>query len=146
MANLSTTYMGLKLKSPIVVSSSGLTNNAEKIAQLEEYGAGAIVLKSLFEEQIKHETSVNMTGADYPEAADYINSYVRSHSVDDYIDLIETSKKRVSIPVMASINCVSDKEWTSFAKDIEAAGADFGRSASGPTLEVKRTFNLFKTD
>jgi dihydroorotate dehydrogenase (fumarate) len=58
MANLETTYLGLKLKNPIVVSSSGLTNSVEKIKELEKAGAGAVVLKSLFEEQISHEVKI----------------------------------------------------------------------------------------
>jgi len=128
MINLETTYMGLTLKNPIIISSSGLTNSVRKIKILEEKGAGAVVLKSLFEEQITNEAS-HLISADpknvsYPEAEDYIVNYVKGNSISNYLDLIREAKKSVSIPVIASINCVSAKDWTSFAKEIEKAGAD----------------------
>ncbi|MGQ1909375.1 dihydroorotate dehydrogenase-like protein [Marinifilum sp. RC60d5] len=128
MINLETTYMGLKLKNPVIVSSSGLTNSVRKIKIIEEKGAGAVVLKSLFEEQITNEAhhligkdSVNV---DYPEAEDYIKNYVKGNSVSNYLTLIKEAKEAVSIPVIASINCVSSSDWTHFAKEIEKAGAD----------------------
>jgi dihydroorotate dehydrogenase (fumarate) len=128
MINLETTYMGLNLKNPIVVSSSGLTNSVRKIKILEEKGAGAVVLKSLFEEQITNEAS-HLISSDpknsgYPEAEDYIVNYVKGNSISNYLELIREAKKAVSIPIIASINCVSSKDWTSFAKEIEKAGAD----------------------
>ncbi len=127
MANLETKYMGLSLKSPIVVASSGLTNTVAKIKELESAGAGAVVLKSLFEEQINSEVShlINKDPQNlYPEAEDYIRNYTRNNSITKHIELIKETKKVVSIPVIASINCVSDNEWTAFAKDLEQAGAD----------------------
>lgn len=127
MANLETTYLGLKLKNPIVVSSSGLTNSVEKIGELAEAGAGAIVLKSLFEEQINSEiNNIIYTGEgfDYPEAFDYVKGYTRDHSVTDYLTLISETKLKYDIPVIASINCYSSDEWIGFAQQIEAAGAD----------------------
>ncbi|WP_372754393.1 dihydroorotate dehydrogenase-like protein [Labilibaculum sp.] len=128
MINLETTYMGLQLKNPLVVSSSGLTNSVRKIKIIEEKGAGAVVLKSLFEEQITNEAK-NLIGkessnANYPEAEDYIQTYIKGHSVSNYLTLIKEAKEAVSIPVIASINCVSSSDWTSFAKEIEKAGAD----------------------
>lgn len=129
MANLATRYMGLDLRNPIIVGSSGLTSSLENVKELERSGAGAVVLKSLFEEQIRYEINKTMNQADshdsyYPEAMDYISNYSRSHHIDHYLKLISDSKKSVSIPVMASINCVSAEEWISFAKKIEDAGAD----------------------
>jgi len=125
MVNLETKYLGLNLKNPIVVSSSGLSNSVEKIKKIEAAGAGAVVLKSLFEEQINYEAShVINQSEDYPEAEDYIRSYTKSNSIDTYLTLIEDAKKEVSIPVIASINCISDSDWTDFAKKIELAGAD----------------------
>jgi dihydroorotate dehydrogenase (fumarate) len=128
MADLRTNYMGLELKNPIIVGSSGLTNSVEKIVEFEKLGAGAVVLKSLFEEQIRFQTHKTITQGDfdygYPEAADYISAYTKDHAVTDYLNLIKESKSKVSIPVIASINCVSATEWTSFAKKIEEAGAD----------------------
>lgn len=128
MVNLETTYMGLKLKNPVIVSSSGLTNTVRKIKIIEEKGAGAVVLKSLFEEQITNEVQHLMgkdpKNASYPEAEDYIQTYVKGNSVSNYLTLIKEAKEAVSIPVIASINCVSDSDWTHFAKEIEKAGAD----------------------
>jgi len=127
MANLETKYMGLSLKNPIVVASSGLTGSVEKIKKLEEAGAGAVVIKSLFEEQINNEVShlINKDPQNlYPEAEDYIWNYTRHNSVTKHLELIKETKKAVSIPVIASINCISDREWTGFAKDFEQAGAD----------------------
>lgn len=127
MQKLETTYLGLKLKNPIVVASSGLTSSVEKIKALEEAGAAAVVLKSLFEEQINSEVShlINRDQQNlYPEAEDYIWNYTRQHSVESHLDLLRKVKKEVKIPVIASINCISSREWTSFAKEFEAAGAD----------------------
>lgn len=128
MINLETNYMGLKLKNPLIVSSSGLTNSVRKIKIIEEKGAGAVVLKSLFEEQIMNETR-SLIGRDplnasYPEAEDYIKNYIKGNSVSTYLNLIREAKAAVSIPVIASINCVSSTDWTHFAKEIEKAGAD----------------------
>jgi len=123
MADLSTDFVGLKLRNPLIVSSSGLTDSVEKIQKLEKAGAGAVVLKSLFEEQILFEAGHLSESSDYPEADDYIQNYTRSNSVDKYLDLIEQASSAVSIPVIASINCVSASEWTDFALKIEEAGA-----------------------
>lgn len=126
MADLTTSYLGLTLKNPVIIGSSGLSSTPEGVKKLAENGAGAIVLKSLFEEQIMVEA--NMTVAaneyDYPESADYIKNYSSAKSVDTYLNLVEQSKKSVSVPVIASINCVTDKEWIGFAKKVEDAGAD----------------------
>ena len=124
MIKLNTNYLGLSLKNPVIVSSSGLTNSVEKIVKLEEAGAGAVVLKSLFEEQIKYEAGGMIDNSDYPEAQDYIMHYVKDNSVVEYLKLIEQAKKAVNIPVIASINCITAAEWVSFSKDIEQAGAD----------------------
>ncbi len=124
MADLSVNYLGLKLKSPVIVSSSGLTDAVDKIVEIEKAGAGAVVLKSIFEEQLKHEANQYIVDNDYPEAEDYIRNYTRDNSVDKYLDLIEEAKKQVKIPVIASVNCVTSSEWVNFAKKIEEAGAD----------------------
>lgn len=127
MRKRETTYLGLKLKNPVIVASSGLTGSVEKIKGLEAAGAGAVILKSLFEEQINSEVS-HLINTDpqnlYPEAEDYIWNYTRHHSVEAHLDLLKQAKKEVGIPVLASINCTSSKEWTGFAKEFEAAGAD----------------------
>jgi dihydroorotate dehydrogenase (fumarate) len=124
MANLDTQYLGLKLKNPVVISSSGLTNSIDKIQKLESYGAAAVVLKSLFEEQINYEAGNLEANNDYPEASDYILNYTKSNNVGQYLGLIEESKKLTRIPVIPSINCISAKDWIDFAKNMESAGAD----------------------
>ncbi len=127
MADLSTEYMGIKIKNPIIAGSSGMTKSVENIQNLERNGAAAVVLKSLFEEQIQFEINKNYGGNEtfsYPEANDLIANYSKDYSISEYLKLIEDCKKTVDIPVIASINCVSAEEWTSFAKKIEEAGAD----------------------
>jgi len=129
MPNLSTTYMGLTLKNPLVISSSGLTNSIDKILQLEDKGVGAIVLKSLFEEQINNEVSYVISNDakqnKNPEAEDFILDYIHENNLQTYLDLIRIAKSSVKIPVIASINCVSGgDEWMAFARNLENAGAD----------------------
>lgn len=124
MAKLDTTYLGINLKNPVIVSSSGLSNSVEKIEKLSKAGAGAIVLKSIFEEQIRIEAGNMIQSSEYPEAEDYIMSYAKSNALDQYLDLIENAKKATDTPIIASINCVSSAEWISFAKGMQDAGAD----------------------
>lgn len=128
MANLETTYLGLKLKNPLLAASSGITNSVEKIKKLEQAGIGAVVLKSVFEEQINNEISSMLLqdaqNTGYPEAEDYIRNYLRDNTVTRHISLIEETKKAVDIPVIASVNCVSASEWTTFAREFQEAGAD----------------------
>jgi len=122
--------MGFKLKNPIIAGSSGLNKTVENLQSLEKHGAAAIILKSLFEEQIMHEVNKVMNSSDnrenyfYPEAEDYISNYTKERDVNDYLRLIEKGKKSITIPLIASINCYTASEWTSFAKKIENAGAD----------------------
>lgn len=124
MINLATKYAGLKLRNPLIAASSGLTNSIHKIQQLEKAGVGAIVLKSLFEEQIdSHSEKLNLT-SDYPEASDYIDAYVEMNHVGKYLDLIKQAKSTCNIPIIASINCYKVARWIDFAKKIEEAGAD----------------------
>ena len=123
MAQLTTTFAGLTLDSPIIISSCGLTSNVEKIRELEAAGAGAVVLKSVFEEQISMQAG-SMNGYGSPEADDYLGAYVRSHALNEHIRLIEETKKVCHIPVIASINCCTDSEWEDFAVLMQQAGAD----------------------
>lgn len=128
MADITTTWMGLKLKSPVIIASSGLTKSLKNIKEYENQGAGAVVLKSLFEEQIineaHHTIAQDETANQYPEALDYILNYSRTNALNDYLNLISECKKETNIPIIASINCTSASEWTAFAADIEKAGAD----------------------
>ena len=124
MINLKTQYAGLTLQSPIIVSSSGLTNNAERNKEFEKAGAGAIVLKSLFEEQMEMQSDAMLQESDYPEAADYIRGYVKANQVENYLELIRKSKELCTIPIIASINCYRADTWIEFAKQLQDAGAD----------------------
>lgn len=124
MATLKTTFAGLELRNPIIVSSSGLTDSAEKNQKFYEGGVGAIVLKSLFEEQIMMEADWLGDPNMYPEGSDYLVEYVRQHKLSEYLELIKETKKVCPIPVIASINCYQDAEWVGFAQQMEAAGAD----------------------
>jgi len=128
MADLSTKLMGLDLKNPVIVASSGLTSSLEKLKACEEAGAGAVVLKSIFEEQITAEVDGVVAAGETPyahtEAADYIRNYGRENAVRGFIELISNAKKELSIPVIASVHCISAGGWTDFATRVEQAGAD----------------------
>jgi len=124
MIDLKTTYAGLQLDNPVIVSSSGLVDTIEKVRRMADNGPGAIVLKSLFEEQIILDAGRLIEDYSYPEAADYIRGYSKSHSVGEYLELITQAKRHIAQPVIASINCISGAEWTGFARQIQEAGAD----------------------
>jgi len=124
MEKLSTKYLGLNLKSPLIVSSSKLTSTLDHLIEAEENGAGAVVLKSLFEEQINHYIHQVPSLPGFPEADDYIAGYTRSNSVEEYLNLIRKAKERLAIPVIPSINCYTSEGWTGFASRIADAGAD----------------------
>lgn len=127
---LKTSYLGLDIKSPIIVSSSTLTGSVESIKRCAEAGAGAVVLKSIFEEQILSEIRREEVHHDddiydlYPEAQEYLNTFMRGTEIEIYEKLVRESKKNVDIPVIASVNCSTDGEWTSIARELQDAGAD----------------------
>ncbi len=127
MSKLTTTYMGLKLNNPVIVSSSGLTQTVEDVRRCAEAGAGAVVLKSIFEEQIEAASQGVADAGEsawwHAEAAEYILQYGRENAVDEYLRLISDCKAQVGIPVIASIHCSSAGSWIEFAKRVEAAGA-----------------------
>ena len=124
MKLLETNYAGLKLKNPLIIGSSGLTNSAKNNKKLEDTGAAAVVLKSLFEEQINMQSDAMIQSSDFPGAADYVRGYVKANQVESYLSLIRETKSLCTIPVIASINCFSAGAWTEYAKQIEDAGAD----------------------
>ncbi len=122
--DLSTTYMKLELRNPVLVGSCGLTGTKEGVKACADNGAGAVVLKSIFEEQIEAELgAVAREGAAYPEAADYINRYGMRNAVSRYLELLEESNREVDIPVIPSIHCFGVGDWTGFARRLEDAGA-----------------------
>lgn len=129
MANLTVNYMGLTLRNPIIAASSGLTNSISDIKEFEEMGAGAIVLKSIFEEEIRREMKKDlnkMKQADflYPETMDYYDDYASDDSLTNYLKLISDAKKAVQIPIIASINCVTAEKWPYYAQNLQDAGVD----------------------
>jgi dihydroorotate dehydrogenase (fumarate) len=131
MVDLTTTYLGLKLKNPLVASAAQpLSDKVEKVKRLEDAGIAAVVLYSLFEEQIIHESleldhylsvgseiSPEVTSY-YPQTGDF------TLAPDVYIEMVNKTKKAVKIPVIGSLNGVSTGGWIKYARKIEEAGAD----------------------
>ncbi|MBI5823489.1 MAG: dihydroorotate dehydrogenase-like protein [Chloroflexi bacterium] len=130
MANLSTTYLGLDLKNPLVASASPLSKKLEKARKLEEAGISAIVMYSLFEEQIIHESleldHYLTRGSDsFAEALTYLpDGGMYAVSPEKYLTQLTALKKALSIPVIGSLNGVSKGGWTSYARRMQEAGAD----------------------
>ena len=127
--NLSTTYMGLKLKNPFIVSSSRLTGDLKSIRHCIEAGAGAIVLKSLFEEQIRLESESNLRKAKeseiyywFPEAKDHVVGLSLEANLENYLGFVSELKTESDVPIISSINCVSPEGWPKFATAIQEAG------------------------
>lgn len=127
MPDLSTTYLGLDLRSPLVVSSNPLSHKVDNIAEMEDVGAGAVVLFSLFEEQIRGEAE-RVSKLDSMASAEIAGYFpdLRDYAVgpDKYLDIIHKAKERVSIPIIGSLNGVTPEGWIEYAKLIEQAGAD----------------------
>lgn len=121
--NLTTKYLGLTLRNPLIVSSSGLTSSIEKLRAASSAGAGAVVLKSIFEEQLTAKASSLEVYSDYPEAADYLRGYVQGGAMNEYLELIRQASTELTIPIIASINCSTAGEWVTYAKQVEQAGA-----------------------
>lgn len=126
MADLTCKYLGLNLRNPLIIGSSVLTDSIDKILQLQDSGAGAVMLKSLYQEEIEFAEGrlIDLKPFSWPGAEEYSKFYSQEHSVDNYLHLIENAKKQVSIPVIASLNCIAMGEWINLAKNIESAGAD----------------------
>ena len=124
MANLKTKFIGLELQSPIIAGSCGLTADLGKLEEMAANGVGAVILKSIFEEQINREASHRLDGEGYPEATDYIQHYTRANTIQHYIDFVRKAKEKLNIPVIGSISCLDDGEWINFACELEKAGVD----------------------
>ena len=128
--DLSARYGNLKLKNPIVAGSSGITDNISSLIELEKNGAAAVVLKSLFEEEILRDMKVQLStmsssGFIYPETVEFYDYFDGpKETTAGYLELITQAKAKLSIPVIASINCVDSDNWTYFPSQIEKAGAD----------------------
>jgi len=126
--DITTNYLGMKLNSPVIAGSSGLTDSVDKIAALARHGAGAVVLKSIFEEEILFQFEDVLKDAEKDgvnlDQFDYFDFHLKGQKINHYIKLIQAAKQAVDIPVIASINCVSSYEWTAFADRLQDAGAD----------------------
>jgi dihydroorotate dehydrogenase (fumarate) len=128
--DLSTTYMGMKLKNPIVPSASPLTEKIDNIKRLEDAGASAVVMHSLFEEQINQESQVldhylSYGTESYAEALQYFpEAHEYKVGPDEYLNLIQLAKRTLRIPIIGSLNGVSAGGWIEYAKKIQQAGAD----------------------
>lgn len=126
MIDLSVKYMGFNLCSPLILGSCGLTKNLDHLQQAEECGFGAVTLKSIFEEEINNEVNAAMSHDEasmYKQAYDYIAQYQEMASAYKYLQFIREATQKLTIPVIASVNCASPKGWTKYAKMIEEAGA-----------------------
>ncbi len=127
MADLSTSYMGITLKNPLIVAASSISNYVDKVKKAEEVGAGGLVIRSLFEEQIQHD---EMTMMDFMERAAYISPEVQSPFYPpvesggprEHLMWVEKARRSVSMPIFASLNAVSPGAWTSYAKQLEEVG------------------------
>ncbi len=128
MSMLSTKYLGMMLKNPVIAGASGFTGNIKTIKNLEKAGVGAVVIKSLFEEQIQYEVnqSLERGGMIYghTDIDDYVGFYEKKHNITKYMNLVKEVKEQTDIPVIASINCISDSNWQEFAGKVSEAGAD----------------------
>jgi len=128
VTDLRTKYMGLDLANPLIVGSCGLTRNLQGVQRCAEVGAGAVVLKSIFEEQIAHEVDAALAASAgsiwHSEAMAYVQAYTEDNAVGAYLKLISDAKEAVDIPVIASVHCVSAEVWPGFAARVERAGAD----------------------
>lgn len=151
--NTNTKYLGLDIKSPIIVGSCGLTADVDKMVEMEAAGAGAVVVKSVFEEQIIHDIKRNthmVAPTDsYGDSYEYIAQHVADDSLNKHFTMIKEAKRRLSIPVIGSINCFSYENWLTYAIRFQEAGCDalelnmaiLPYETSLSSDDVERTFN-----
>jgi dihydroorotate dehydrogenase (fumarate) len=127
---IKTVYMGLNLDSPIVVSACTLSEQTDNIAKMEDHGAGAVVMSSLFEEQIRKEEArfkgvMSETTYAFPEALDFFPDFDEFNvGPDEYMENIRKAKERVNIPIIGSLNGITNEGWIDYSKMMEQAGAD----------------------
>lgn len=140
MPDLSVEYLGLKLRNPLIVASSGLTRNAEMVRHCEQAGVGAVVMKSIFEEDIRRrDNTFDDFLSSHPEASEYFRADVGMvYGAQQYCDEIRQAKKETDIPVIASVNCAEPRWWVDFAAQLAAAGADaIELNLSVPSIELE---------
>lgn len=126
--NTNTKFLGLDIESPIIAGSCGLTNDISNLEKLEEAGAGAIIMKSVFEEQIIYDIKRNLSMMapvdNYGMSYEYIAAHVADDSLGKYFDLIKEAKKHLHIPIVGSINCYSFENWMTYTRRFQDAGCD----------------------
>ena len=158
MQDLSTRYLGLQLKNPIIIGSGPYTSTLDNLKRCEDSGAGAVVLRSIFEEEIE-QTAQNAIDENEPfmthsDGDAYVREHTAERAMEQYLDLLSGAKKSLSIPVIASLNCKSAGTWTEYAKRLAKAGADAievnhytvaaDKEVSGQEME-KRFLKLVRT-
>lgn len=123
-----TKYLGLEIDSPIIVGSCGLTNDINNLVKMEQAGAGAVIIKSVFEEQIIYDIKRNLSMMaptdNYGMSYEYVAAHVSDDSLGKHFDLIKEAKKRLHIPVVGSINCYSFENWMTYTQRFQEAGCD----------------------
>lgn len=123
-----TKYLGLSIDSPIIVGSCGLTNDINNLQKMEAAGAGAVIIKSVFEEQIIYDIKRNLSMMaptdSYGMSYEYVASHVSDDSLGKHFDLIKEAKKKLHIPVIGSINCYSFENWMTYTQRFQEAGCD----------------------
>lgn len=131
MLDLSTQYLGFELKNPLIASASPITNSLDGIKRLEDNGISAVILHSLFEEQINYEMReldhfLYVNNETYAEATDYFPTDLEFENIDadNYLKDIEKIKRETNIPIIASLNGVSSGGWVKYASKLQGAGAD----------------------
>ncbi|MDR1757657.1 MAG: dihydroorotate dehydrogenase-like protein [Bacteroidales bacterium] len=127
MVDLSVKYMGMSLPSPLILGSCSLSNTVKNLQEAEKAGFGAIVLKSVFEEEIKTEIASSFQQVDthaHAQAIDYVSRYQEIACLEKHAKQVREACQAVNIPIIASINCFSAEGWTSYAKMLEEAGAN----------------------
>ncbi|MDD4101091.1 MAG: dihydroorotate dehydrogenase-like protein [Kiritimatiellae bacterium] len=128
MVDLKTSFLGLELKNPLVVSSCPFSSDPESVAQLEQAGIGAVVMRSIFEEQIREDVATmeaSLDGDTSAAAMEYLRTGLAGRfGAESYLDTLADMRRRVKIPLVASVNCVEASNWVAYAKKIERVGAD----------------------
>lgn len=128
--DLTTQYMGLRLRSPLIASAAPLNAEIETLRALEDNGAGAVVLPSIFEEQIiaeqaECERATELSASGFAEAQTYFTVYNGyGFGAERYLDMVRRAKQTIEIPVIASLNGISDAGWTDYARRLQEAGAN----------------------
>jgi dihydroorotate dehydrogenase (fumarate) len=128
MERLATTYLGMELKNPVIVGSSPLTSSLDKLKKCEDAGAGAVVVKSIFEEQIDHDAAKMMSETEgfvtHTDGEDFLQEVSRNYYIDSYLTMVEKAVNALDIPVIASVNCRTRGSWLDYVDRFAEVGAD----------------------